>query len=285
MECVAVFLLLVTAFLAAAIALGRRIQNRQRRRQLFQQLAKQFAGSYVAGGLFSPPKVRLRYGETAAVVSECRAHGREHHPALQVRVAWPHTHMCCEVFAAENHRHAEMRYSWPRIPVEHTELPINYVLTGFDEKGIRQLLSAGVCWQLERLRRLGHRHRLYVLILDGQIVVQKPWTRPRGDEPAKFVQGVLELYDQCMLATVSGIEFLHTEQAQTLDHATCKICGETMTEELVYCRRCKTPHHQECWEYTGVCSVFGCRETVYLLPSDGQLLPRDGHPRPTNKPR
>ncbi len=44
----------------------------------------------------------------------------------------------------------------------------------------------------------------------------------------------------------------------------CQICGEPIKDDIVLCRSCKTPHHQECWVYYGKCSTYGCGETRYL---------------------
>jgi hypothetical protein len=57
----------------------------------------------------------------------------------------------------------------------------------------------------------------------------------------------------------------------------CKVCGDEIHEQMVVCRRCKTPHHLDCWQYTGSCSVFGCRETKYLQPAVGEPLSRPPH--------
>jgi len=40
----------------------------------------------------------------------------------------------------------------------------------------------------------------------------------------------------------------------------CQICGSAMDERIVYCAKCRTPHHEECWMYNGACSTYGCRE-------------------------
>ena len=42
------------------------------------------------------------------------------------------------------------------------------------------------------------------------------------------------------------------------EHLHCQICGEELGDQLVWCARCKTPHHADCWRYTGVCSTYGC---------------------------
>ena len=40
----------------------------------------------------------------------------------------------------------------------------------------------------------------------------------------------------------------------------CQVCGAELVSEVVYCASCRTPHHEECWRYTGECSTFACRE-------------------------
>jgi len=45
---------------------------------------------------------------------------------------------------------------------------------------------------------------------------------------------------------------------QTLSGGECPVCGTRMEDLAVRCEACRTPHHQECWEYAGKCSTFGC---------------------------
>jgi hypothetical protein len=45
--------------------------------------------------------------------------------------------------------------------------------------------------------------------------------------------------------------------------AECQVCNAPMTSDIVYCARCKTPHHGQCWQYLGQCSTYGCREIRY----------------------
>jgi hypothetical protein len=40
----------------------------------------------------------------------------------------------------------------------------------------------------------------------------------------------------------------------------CQVCSERMESRVVYCGKCRTPHHEECWSYVGQCSTYGCRE-------------------------
>jgi hypothetical protein len=38
----------------------------------------------------------------------------------------------------------------------------------------------------------------------------------------------------------------------------CPVCVSLLESEVVLCIRCRTPHHQGCWEYTRECATFAC---------------------------
>jgi hypothetical protein len=48
--------------------------------------------------------------------------------------------------------------------------------------------------------------------------------------------------------------------ALTSSGGECQVCGAGMNDHVVYCAKCRTPHHEECWVYNGACSTYGCRE-------------------------
>jgi hypothetical protein len=51
----------------------------------------------------------------------------------------------------------------------------------------------------------------------------------------------------------------------------CQVCGATLAQgQVVYCRRCITPHHEECWNYARQCSTFGCREREFGRQMSGR---------------
>ncbi len=57
--------------------------------------------------------------------------------------------------------------------------------------------------------------------------------------------------------------FLNTLEIQTVkDRTSCRVCGEAFGEiPLVACRLCGTIHHEDCWDYAGQCSIYGCGAT------------------------
>lgn len=44
----------------------------------------------------------------------------------------------------------------------------------------------------------------------------------------------------------------------------CGLCSEPVTDDRVFCRRCRAPHHRDCWDYNRGCTVYACRETAYV---------------------
>ena len=40
--------------------------------------------------------------------------------------------------------------------------------------------------------------------------------------------------------------------------ARCLICRHELADDIIYCGRCHTPHHRECFAYSGGCSVYAC---------------------------
>lgn len=45
--------------------------------------------------------------------------------------------------------------------------------------------------------------------------------------------------------------------------AVCQVCGTEILGSCVYCRSCRTAHHEECWSYAGRCSTFGCGQARF----------------------
>lgn len=44
--------------------------------------------------------------------------------------------------------------------------------------------------------------------------------------------------------------------------SSCPVCACAMDdgESLHICDDCETPHHSDCWDYSGGCAIFGCRK-------------------------
>lgn len=45
--------------------------------------------------------------------------------------------------------------------------------------------------------------------------------------------------------------------------AHCPVCCGDLDQNLVYCARCSTPHHGECWQFTGRCAIYACNSEQF----------------------
>jgi len=175
----------------------------------------------------------------------------------------------CEIRPADTTHPSALRGA-AAVPLGDPAFDSQLEVHGFDEQEMREFFSEGLRWQLARLRGLFDDGSLYVLIQRGRILIQKPRVLLRFDALLHFVERSFELYDQAMLTRARGIEFVASDEAQTLEHVVCKVCGDEIDGDMIFCRRCKTPHHADCWHFNGCCSVYGCGETVYLTPQRAQ---------------
>jgi hypothetical protein len=55
----------------------------------------------------------------------------------------------------------------------------------------------------------------------------------------------------------------------------CPVCLSGLDADVVLCARCRSPHHQGCWEYTRECALFACGGRRWVAPPPGA---RDGVP-------
>jgi hypothetical protein len=117
---------------------------------------------------------------------------------------------------------------------------------------------------IRALQRLPPSRDIFVSIRGGQMVVKKLSLIQQEEALARFVEAALDLYDHAAGRAPREIEFVGELTLSEPKEMVCQICGEAITKESVDCRRCQTPHHEDCWQYFGGCSTFGCRETRYV---------------------
>jgi hypothetical protein len=131
----------------------------------------------------------------------------------------------------------------------------------------RLLLNQTVRAHLESLRRQDNSITpISLAIHTGLVVIRKKSTVTKIDSIEQFIRVALSIYDQLCVHLEHEIEFLDSAIIAPLEKVDCQICGETIHSGLVYCQRCQTPHHQDCWAYNGTCSIYGCGATEYIKP-------------------
>ena len=264
MECLLAFLLMMAVMVTLMFIIF--VGARPRRLQGLKALAQRYRGTYSRRGVFSDRGIaRFRYGMSGVpvTVTTVNARGGSY---TELRVEWSEPRLQCYIVPALIARHVRVKRRMPRLALGNEDFDRHYVLWSNDAAATRSLLSDGVRWELDRLRYFLNNQEVRVRIDRGVLSIKKPPRLRRFEELDEFVRLALDFYDQALLTRSTGIAFVEASGAQPVTEAICQICGENVTTDMVFCRRCKTPHHAECWQYTGACSTYGCQETQYVVP-------------------
>jgi hypothetical protein len=256
-------------FLSVAFSSGSRSG---RWNQAFAHVAQQYRGSLTSGGWFSEPSVRLLYGASHARLS-CYSLPRYGKTVLQLVMEQREIRSRSEILSRPStvtlvsglDGLTEVELNWGRQFARWEVAAADY-----DET--RQLMTDAVRLALDRLWLHPLPSDTAVSLLPGWIVVRKVWDTPRAADLAQFVELACSLNDQLQLAGAAGIEFVASDEAQIIDQAQCSVCCEPLTGGVVFCVRCKTPHHRECWEYSGGCSTYGCGARMFFTPGEAPLV-------------
>lgn len=253
-ECLGV--LLVIGVLLALAYFGLRGESiRGYTGRALQSIATRFGGRYESGGWLGSPRVTFS-NEGLAVCEFVQYEGRT---ALEVRLAMPPLPARGKVVslshpgAAFPSRPGFAYYSRFRDGDRH-----EYVLFHYEANEGYQLLGDGVRQQIGVLRESPVSSRIELDFVPGGLVVRKVWPTIVADNAIRFVHQVLTLRDQLALVLSGDITFVADAVAIPAGDVICKVCGDPVTSGVVYCVRCQTPHHRECWNYGHGCSVYGC---------------------------
>lgn len=284
MECMLVFFAVLVTLLAVMLVATRGARNSTRLRSAYRQLAVRRSGSYRSTGWFRHPQVRLLYGSAVVYVEPLPAAAGRQTTTTGFRIDWPDPKLRCEIFGPPN-LYRRLMPNLPTLSIGPAEFASRFRTYGDDPAEIASLLNGAVIWQIQKLRHFLGSGNVRITFGDGLMTVEKLPLIRRGDELLTFVDLAIELYDQAMLTRSAGIEFVADDSAaQVLESVMCRVCGEAIEVELVFCQRCKTPHHRDCWHFNGTCSVFGCGETQFAVPRLASAVKAPNQPTKSDAP-
>lgn len=253
---------LVVVLVVAVTAVG----TKQAAAQSYARLADHYGGKLQRGGAFEYPKVEFMHGRCRVAVDVYSTGGTPVKYFTRVKVALPQHVTRCEIYPDG---------TWARrgklIGMDDVEIGVpgfdeQYVIKGSSRKELAALLNANVRRQIELIRRfLGH-DGIFVSFERETLLVNIATYLREYHSLVRYVDLVLELVDLLTEVDDEGIEFVEEHAPPQVIGSICQICGEEIMDQVVFCRRCQTPHHLDCWHYYGACSTYGCREKKYLRP-------------------
>jgi hypothetical protein len=141
-----------------------------------------------------------------------------------------------------------------------------FIVQANDPEMARDFLTAPVRWAVASLLKLGPPGGMLVSINPERMLVQVDRNLGASvDSLSLGVQEALTIHDGLQSGVAArlgeGVAIVAAGPAPADEGPPlCKVCGEQISgTPRVFCSTCRTPHHRDCWEFIGSCSVFGCK--------------------------
>jgi hypothetical protein len=243
------------------------------RYRAYRQLAARYHGRYESRGLSDPPTVSfvhngatIRVGLAPVIMGQ-----REKLPRTRV-VARFRNGIPFRLELAPSARPAPPQppKGTRLVKVGDPEFDRSFVVQANDLEMARDFLCPVSRGIVTNLHRAVHPGGMLVSINPERMLVQID--RNLGSNSESLAWAVLEslalhdgLIEKVSRRINQGIAIVDDPDAWQEDNGPpiCKVCGEPIAEcDTVVCAACNTPHHRDCWEYVGACSIYGCNGKV-----------------------
>ncbi len=151
-----------------------------------------------------------------------------------------------------------------------------YVVQANDLEMARDFLGPPARAALANLQRGAHAGGMLVSINPERLLVQIDRNLGKSTDALCWaVQNALALHDGLIEGVsrriTQGIAIVDTPGDPNSEEGPpiCKVCGEPINKTaVIICAVCNTPHHRDCWEYVGGCSIYGCNGKVGVVEQD-----------------
>jgi len=151
------------------------------------------------------------------------------------------------------------------VSIGDPEFEAAYIVRTDDPHFARSVLGPEARALIEAGRRIGGGGRLRLNLDRLRLRVRKEEALASAPDLVSFVRVGLGLLEQVREAVESreAVQYFDAPAADLKSN--CPVCAAAVVDGRVTCRRCRTPHHRECWEYARGCSMFACGESRFSL--------------------
>ncbi|GEM_PF-2354893 len=233
-------------------------------RRTFAKFSEVYDGQFHDRQAFESPKVSFLYKSSRGLLSIYESSDSPPQFFTQLTFTippgWPYR---IEIFP-QRFKDMDVKYlNVDDIQVGDPVFDPRYVIKSNDAGFIREFLDAPSKQAIEDLRALRGNDKVIVSVNSSRMMVRKHSVLQDEGDLLAFAEKTMKVYDRAyvFLQKLTGIEIVDDRPAEGTNPV-CQVCGvEIPSDNRVYCRRCKTPHHKECWEFNnGTCSTFACGE-------------------------
>lgn len=272
MECVVALAVFVVIAVFVITQAARSHSSASQRRGVFSGLSTRFKGQFTVSAWGGKASLWFRHGDVPVLIRRFRVSESIWRRAYvtQFSVPWPEGRMQVTITRRSDgairtsSRDREIESGYP-------EFDAGFLTTSRRMDLAKKFLTAEVLAYANRFIwpfKQGFRLRLQ----GGRLTIETREDIQSARDYEGFIRFCIELFDQSQSSRESGVAFMQSDRAQIVADAKCPVCSEILVT-MVVCKRCRTPHHEDCWNYYGGCSVYGCRETVYEHLLQAEVLP------------
>jgi len=239
-----------------------------RRYKAYRQLAGRYRGRYESRGLAEPPTVSFTYhGSMVRVGLAPNPPGQANAPRTRVVARFARgLPFRMELAPVARPAPPQAPKGTRVVRIGNPEFDRGYVVQANDVEMACEFLAASVRWSIDNLQRLAPPGGILVSINPERLLVQVDRNLGQSSEAlATMVREALVIHDGLQVGVAArlsqGVSIVAVGPADTADAGPpiCKVCGEMIVEPEVVCAVCRTPHHRDCWEFVGSCSIYGCK--------------------------
>jgi hypothetical protein len=268
LELLALALIALPLYLVVRFGAGAVAWMSGRRFRAYRQLASRYRGKYENRGISDPPTVSFPYnGSTVRVGLAPPIPGQPSPPRTRVVVRFGRG-LPLRLELAPVSRPAPPQPPKGTRPVRSgdPEFDRGFIVQANDPDMARDLLRVTeIRRAVGLLQRLGPPGGMLLSINPERMLVQVDRNLAMQVEPlAAAVREALMIHDGLLTGVAAklaeGVNVIAAGPATAADSGPplCKVCGQLIEGPRTVCTKCKAPHHRDCWEFIGSCSIFGC---------------------------
>lgn len=236
-------------------------------RRTFARVAEERSGRVLSPAPFELPRVGWVFRASQAVLSAVEAGDEGRRLATQITYSMPPGwRIRIEAFPQRLGADNPGLVALEDLEVGDPEFDPRFVVKSSDAEFPRQFFDRTTRRVVEDLRALGGTDQVLVSANSSRLMVRKPGVLPGSAELQLFTELTGQIFDRLMVfwQKQSGIELMD-EPEDPAAEIRCQICGTPIPgENRVNCRKCRTPHHEDCWTFNEGCATYACGEKRFV---------------------
>ncbi|MHC4778386.1 MAG: RING finger protein [Planctomycetota bacterium] len=135
-----------------------------------------------------------------------------------------------------------------------------FVVFGSPPEMAEPILDAETRETLLAATALGRRGDVVLLLHPTALKLRKYNVTPDPMALTLLLTATELVYRKVEALRTGNLEIEYLEGPFAPAPGSCPTCGSDLETDVVWCKRCRTPHHKECWRYNRGCATFACGE-------------------------